>query len=225
MLSFVDVAMAAYVKSRLLRFPVIIAPPESSMKVLSDYMGRKLQKPSTGVPGLTIFRTATPLNENHPSNSQADIGWPAGQRADGNYIQGRTIPVLAEYTCVAWANTQIEMNDIERELSFLTIYNACNFELTVKNIDNPSGPLLKLPIKFPVFSGPGTYSRELHEKNGMVRFYSLTKSFAIDTYWLDVEIDPQVREIDVSFIVESGNDVGDYTEVKIVTPPNNVSNG
>jgi hypothetical protein len=185
MIEYVDVGLVTYLRGVFpSNWTIVWAPPEISRQALANAAleaQKALPAPSNppintiGIPGLSVFRTSS--SRYIWSIPMGKDGFPMGQFQSGpnagefNYAQ--VIPTKVIYTVSVWTEALSDLNDAERYLSFVDIFQAV--EATIQ------GNTFNFPI---LWAGDVNYQWVVNEKTGKTLFYSLTKPIRIDTDWV-----------------------------------------
>lgn len=218
MISLVDVAMVETLREMFPNYPVEYGPPETARQVLAYRQQNAEGKNSTGLPGMTIFRTAATTGR-YSSQPLKNRGTPEGKTTDANTKWNNLlrVPVLAEYTLAVWTTELSDRDAIERVLHFwVANYKPLTFIISAKDPDgNPVEKEVKLPVEA---ASDHIYEWITAEKTGLPIFYGMTKVLRVDTHWLMSSFDPTVFQIDVTFAEPSGDEIVELS-IRSVRPP------
>lgn len=215
MLDFCDISVLAFFSSQFPTsgddavfpsFTTAYSPPAFSRQALA----RAMQQENVGIPGLTVFRTDTQVEEGRNNRPMAAVGQNFGDKTPRDMVtlvQG--IPIRAEYTLLAWADNQQDMNTIDRILHFCDVYQTVSTEIQGWDFEFPINRLS---------SGYETFG---NDKTGLINWFCTEKKYEVNTDWLRTSAVKQIQTISIDFKRILNGNVIDPVDIEsiIVQPP------
>ena len=195
MVPWVDVALAAFLKSLRPNSPVVFAPEATARKQISVMQEHKDTATAWG--GFAFWRTGCAKTAGYASGATATEGFNSGRQLATdpqdkfNIVQ--KVNVTATYDVNVWTRDISVRNGIERDISFCSYYTT--LDALIKGGEDPNNPRFTAPVNWPFTISEPRYSEIPDSNSGKVLWYSLNYTFEVTTAWMKTRKDPYIDEI------------------------------
>lgn len=189
MIPYVDVKLAQMVKATYPNLDVVWRPSSQIRKGLVESSSHS----TTNLPGVGIFRSniIDDQGQNNPYPSKYGENHGYISDSEGTEYALMTVRrrryVIVSYELTGYAYKLSDLNDIERLSSFISSYNP---------VITGSGDGIE--YNFNLDDTDTVYDHEVEERTDKVRFYSFTKNFTVNTFWMIEENVRTVLTIDLN---------------------------
>lgn len=188
MISYVDIGLAAFLRSELdEKFAIVMAPPEVSKQALARHDGNG----SRGLPGLTFWRSSVMPGPMFTMAQAGNPGVPQGA-SGSDYIFTRQIDRKVLYTIKAWSQHSSDRDAMESAFAFMGVYKEIT--ATIKDSEED-----EFSVKFPIFTEPVIYGQETNQETGETMWWSFTTTIETEAPWVKGAIVPRIEEIIVNY--------------------------